>query len=191
MRIAIDLDNVIANFDDVLLNEYLKHDKELRNTGIINANADYIGKGMFDWTDEEEKSFYYSNIERMANELEPIKDAPAYIKKLKEDGNEIYIITGRDNGEYTNPYEDTRNWLDKYGIKYDKIILTNSHKKYEKAEECLKNGIEIMIDDSPRTCQEAIKKGIKVYTMNTRFNGKVQGLDRVSTWEEIYKKIYE
>ena len=34
MRIGIDIDNVISNFNDVLLKEYLKHDKELRNTGI-------------------------------------------------------------------------------------------------------------------------------------------------------------
>ena len=69
MKIGIDLDNVIANFDDVLLEEYIKYDKELRNTGIINENADYIRSGMFDWTEEEEKSFYYSNIERMAREF--------------------------------------------------------------------------------------------------------------------------
>jgi len=189
MKIAIDLDNVIANFDDVLLEEYIKHDKELRNTGIINENADYIGKGMFDWTDEEEKSFYYSNIERMANELEPIKDAPSYIKKLKEDGNEIYIISGRDNGEYKKPYEDTKNWLDKHDIPYDRIILTNAYQKHEKAEECLKHNISVLIDDSPKTCMEAMKRNIKVYTMNTRFNQKVQGLNRVSTWEEIYEKV--
>lgn len=191
MKIGIDLDNVIANFDDVLLKEYIKHDKELRNTGIINENADYIGKGMFDWTEEEEKSFYYSNIERMARELKPLKDAPLYIKKLKEEGNEIYIISGRDNGEYTNPYEDTKKWLEKYHIPYDELILTNAYQKHEKAEECLKHDIEIMIDDSTKTCQEAIKRGIKVFTMNTRFNRKVEGLDRVSNWEEIYEKISE
>lgn len=189
MKIGIDLDNVIANFDDVLLKEYIKHDKELRNTGIINENADYIGKGMFDWTEEEEKSFYYGNIERMARELKPLKDAALYIKKLKEEGNEIYIISGRDNGEYTNPYDDTKKWLDKYGIAYDKLILTNAYQKHEKAEECLKHNIDIMIDDSTKTCQEAINRGIKVFTMNTRFNRKAEGLDRVSNWEEIYKKI--
>ncbi|MGN1297486.1 MAG: hypothetical protein ACI4VH_03530 [Clostridia bacterium] len=39
MRIGIDIDNVISSFDNELLKEYLKHDKELRNTGIINENA--------------------------------------------------------------------------------------------------------------------------------------------------------
>ena len=30
IKIGIDIDNCISNFDDVLLKEYLKHDKELR-----------------------------------------------------------------------------------------------------------------------------------------------------------------
>ena len=63
MKIGIDIDNCISNFDDVLLKEYLKHDKELRNTGIINENPEYLRIGMFDWTDEEEKRFYNENIE--------------------------------------------------------------------------------------------------------------------------------
>ena len=34
-NIGIDIDNVISNFDEELLKEFLNHDKELRNTGII------------------------------------------------------------------------------------------------------------------------------------------------------------
>ena len=64
MKIGIDIDNVISKFNEALLEEYIKHDKELRNTGIINPKADYIRKGMFDWTEEEENDFYYNNIER-------------------------------------------------------------------------------------------------------------------------------
>lgn len=119
MKIGIDIDNCISNFDDTLLKEYLKHDKELRNTGIINENPEYLRKGMFDWTDEEENSFYKANIESFAEKLKPLEDSAYYIKKLKDDEHEIYIITGRNNGEYTNPYELTEKWLNKYDIIYD------------------------------------------------------------------------
>ena len=47
MKVAIDIDNVISNFNDTLLNEYLMHDKELRNSGIINKNAGYIRDGRY------------------------------------------------------------------------------------------------------------------------------------------------
>lgn len=38
MRIGIDIDNVISNFDEVLKKEFLIHDKDLRNTGIVDEN---------------------------------------------------------------------------------------------------------------------------------------------------------
>lgn len=40
----------------------------------------------------------------IATNLNLIKDSKKYIDKLKENGNKIIIITGRDNGEYSNPY---------------------------------------------------------------------------------------
>ncbi len=68
MKIGIDIDNVISNFNKVLLEEFLNHDKELRNTGIVNSDL-YITRGMFDWSKEELDEFYYNNIERIAKNL--------------------------------------------------------------------------------------------------------------------------
>ena len=158
MRIGIDIDNCISNFDDTLLKEYLKHDKELRNTGIINESPEYLRKGMFDWT-EEEKSFYNANIEEFVKKLKPLEDSSYYIKKLKEDGHEIYIITGRNNGEYTNPSELTKEWLAKYDIVYDRLIFTNAYDKHAKTEVCLKNNIDLMIEDSTRDNNISIEEG--------------------------------
>ena len=189
MRIGIDIDNVISNFDDTLLKEYLKHDKELRNTGIINENSEYLRKGMFDWTEKEEKSFYNANIEEFAKKLKPLEDVSYYIKKLKEDGHKIYIITGRDNGEYTNPYKLTEEWLNRYDIIYDKLLFTNAYDKHAKTEVCVENNIDLMIEDSTRISLDLINNGIKVFTMNTRYNQKEQSLDRVSKWKEIYERI--
>ena len=80
MKIGIDIDNVISNFNEVLLNEYIKHDKELRNNGIINKDA-YIRK-MFDWSLEEENTFYYNNIEKIAKSLNLIDGAKEHIDIL-------------------------------------------------------------------------------------------------------------
>ena len=38
-RIGIDIDNVISNFNEVLLEEFKKHDKELRNSGVVNKDV--------------------------------------------------------------------------------------------------------------------------------------------------------
>ena len=72
MRIGVDIDNVLSNFNEVLLNDYIRHDKEVRNNGIIKNNV-YI-REMFDWTKDEEQQYYNDNIERLAEFFEPIKD---------------------------------------------------------------------------------------------------------------------
>ncbi len=63
------------------------------------------------------------------------------------------------------------------------------YNKHEKAEICLKNNIDIMIEDSIETCINLINEGIETYTMNTRFNQNDLPLNRVSTWKEKYYKI--
>ena len=188
MRIGIDIDNVISNFNDELLKEYLEHDKKLRNTGIINENPHHITQGMFDWTKEENDDFYYNNIERIAKKLKPLSRAAEIISKLKNENNEIYIISSRDNGEYTNPKEMTEKWLSDNNIQYDVLILTY---KGEKGKICKENNIDIMIDDSINNCKDVSEYGIKVLLMETRYNKHVTEFEKVSNWREIYKKIKE
>ena len=186
MRIGIDIDNCISNFDDVLLEEYIKHDKELRNTGIINDKPYHITVGMFDWSKEENDDFYYNNIQRIAMSLKLLNNAKEVIDKLKADGNEIYIITSRDNGEYVNPEKMTREWLEKYEIYFDKLILTG---RYEKGPVCKENNIDIMIEDSIKNCEDIENNGVKCYIMNTRYNQEETRFERVKRWNEIYSKI--
>lgn len=188
MRIGIDIDNVISNFNEVLLSEYIKHDKDLRNTGIINENADYIRRGMFDWTKEEETEFYKNNIERIARNLDIIYGAKEYIDKLKSDGHYIYIITGRDNGEYTNPYNMTKEWLRKHDIYYDELILTDAYDSHAKSNICIENNINVMIDDSVRICKDCIRSGINTILMDTPYN-KYANIKRVNNWKEFYEYI--
>ena len=139
MRIGIDIDNVLSKFNEELLKAFLEHDKKLRNKGIINKEADFITKGMFDWSKDEIDSFYYNNIEKIAKNLKAIDKAPEYIEKLRKDGHIIFIISGRDNGEYSDAYQMTKDWLKKYRIQYDRLILTNAYNSIEKAKICINN----------------------------------------------------
>lgn len=189
MKIGIDIDNVISSFNIDLFNEYLEHDKNLRNNGIINPNASYIRKGMFDWTESEETDFYKNNIERIAKNLNTIDDASKYINKLKDEGHEIFIISGRDNGEYTNPYNMTIEWLNNNDVVYDELILTNSYKHYEKADICIKKNIDIMIDDSIRVCKACFDKRIKPILFDTEYNRGEESFKRVKNWKEVYEYI--
>ena len=186
MRIGIDIDNVISNFNDELLKEYLEHDKKLRNTGIINENPHHITQGMFDWTKEENDDFYYNNIERIAKKLKPLSRAAEIISKLKNENNEIYIISSRDNGEYTNPKEMTEKWLSDNNIQYDVLILTY---KGEKGKICKENNIDIMIDDSAGICRDCFENNITTLIMDKPCNREEKEITRVHNWKEIYEFI--
>ena len=188
MKIGIDIDNVISNFNDTLLTEYLLHDKELRNSGIINKNADYIRKGMFDWNENEETNFYKNNIERIAKKLGVIEGAKEYIDKLHDDGHIICIITGRDNGEYTEPYNMTKKWLEDNNIYYDDLILTDAYDKHAKTKQCLEHNIDIMIDDSVSICSDCVENGITTILMDTPYN-RYSNIQRVKSWKEFYRYV--
>lgn len=144
--------------------------------------------GMFDWTKAENDNFYYNNIERIAKKLKTLSKAAETISKLKNENNEIYIISSRNNGEYTNPKEMTEKWLNDNKIYYDRLILTD---KGEKGKICKENNIDIMIDDSANNCKDISEYGIKVYMMETRFNKNIAEFEKVSNWGEIYTKINE
>lgn len=186
MKIGIDIDNVISNFNEILLNEYIEHDKSLRGNGIINKDA-YIRK-MFDWSVEEEDLFYKNNIERIAKKLNIIDGAKEYIDKIKSDGNLIYIITGRDNGEYSDPINMTKDWLNKFNVYYDELLFTDAYDKKSKADICEKEQVDIMIDDSISMCTNCIDRGIKTFIMDTQYNKKAN-IPRVHNWKEIYEVI--
>ena len=190
MNIGIDIDNVISNFDGALKKEFLIHDKELRNTGIINPEA-HMTRGMFDWTDDEIWTFYLENIGRITPNLNVIEGAKEYIEKLKKDGHTIVIITGRDNGEYKDPHTMTKKWLKEKGIVYDKLIFTNGYKngKQGKAEKCLENDIDVMIDDSARICKECFQNNITTLIMDKPSNREAKEITRVHNWKEIYEFI--
>ena len=190
MNIGIDIDNVISKFDEALEEEFLKHDKELRNTGIINPNK-HMTEGMFDWTDEEVWSFYLENVERIAQNLDVKEGAKEYIEKLKKDGHTIVIITGRDNGEYTDPYNMTKKWLKEKEIPYDKLIFVNGYKndKQGKAAKCIENGIDIMIDDSRGICKECFQNNITTLIMDKPCNREIKEITRVYNWKEIYEFV--
>ena len=84
MRIGVDIDNVISTFNEELLEEFLKRNKELGYSDEINENADYITRGMFNWKDGEVEAFYRDNIERIVNKLNVKNGAKEYIDKCNQ-----------------------------------------------------------------------------------------------------------
>lgn len=187
MRIGLDIDNVILNTDDVLLEAFKKEDKNKRNKGIINRNADYFMSGMFDWTKDEVNSFLNENMERLAKNLVPIENAKKYMDLLLKEGHELYLVSNRTYPQYKCAFKTTEDNLKENNINYTKLFLTETN---DKSKEVLENNIDIFIDDRASNCMKLLEHGITCILFRTIYERRTfSNLDSVSNWKELYDKI--
>lgn len=113
--------------------------------------------------------------------------AAKYVTKLKEEGHEIIFITARTNRVYTDAQWISEEQLRRNHIPFDKVICTE-----EKAQRCIEEKIDILIDDTISHCEAAVKLGIQAIVINGKANkNKVTDLPRVDTWEEVYKLLQD
>lgn len=191
MRIGIDIDGVLTNMEEWQLeygSKYLYNNKyglNINNKAYFSGDAFEIeqdlddrlwAEGIFDYIKKPARNY--------ANEV---------IKKLRENGNEIYIITAR-NGNIK--YVDNINqeimekivleWLRENGIYYDKIFFTPE----DKVETCLNNNIDVMIEDSPTNIKD-ISKQIPVICFNAGYNEhcNFENVTRCYTWYDVLDKL--
>ncbi len=186
MRIGLDIDNVITDFDKKILEEFYKEDKNKRNSGIVNPDGNWI-KNCFDWSNEEVEEFFCANMEEFAKVFEPRENAKYYMDKLLQEGHKLYLISHRAYPHYNHPYKTTVKWLEDNKINYTKLILSESTNK---TKECKEHNIDIMFDDVRINCHELQANGIKTYLMATNYNTRnVEGLNIINNWEELYEVV--
>lgn len=186
MKIGLDIDNVITAFDERIYEEMLQEDKKKRNAGIVNPTGDWI-KYLLDWSQDEIDDFFNQNMERIAKDLKPKKDAKYYIDKLLKQGHEIYLISHRAYPHYQRPYETTVNWLKENRIEYTELVLTESTNKTKECKQCQ---VDIMFDDVQSNCHKLIEGGVNCYLVETKYNKKNrEGLKVVGSWKDIYQTI--
>lgn len=193
MNIGIDIDdttfitvNSMLKYADIYNEKILKKDKIKLDYGLIKNN--YYLESLYGWTKEIKFDFFNKYYKNILEECIPKNNSPEIINKLKNEGNKIYFITARlTNIKNCDSESITKDALNKYNIKYDKLIINASNKlKYVK-----ENNINIFIDDSYEVCKELFDNGIKTYLMTTKMNEAIDSgkIERVNNWNEIYEKI--
>lgn len=188
MKIGLDIDNVISNFDKKLIEELIKEDKNKRNRGIIKHNTTNIYE-MFDFSAEEIEELFCNKCEEWAKTLELNEGVKHFIDKIIADGDEIYLISHRVYPHYTNPFETTKQWLKDKEIKYTKLVISNGIDKTPDCKEC---EVDIMFDDSVDNCNKMILGGINCYLYrgkNMYDKTPYGNLRVVQNWEELYNEI--
>lgn len=193
MRIGIDIDGVLTNVEQYILDHISKYCVENNiEYNIGNSNYDYCKT--FNISKEIEKDFWTNHLEKYATNEKARPFASEIIKKLKEDGHEIYIITARwmtnvDNEVGNKMRKIVEKWLRENKILYDKLIFSKATKE-RKYQEIIENKIDLMIEDSPNNINE-ISKIIPVICYNAGYNKNCIGnqIIRCYSWYDIYNKI--
>ena len=191
MNIGLDIDGVLLELERFAIDYGTKFCIEENLDIKINIQEYWEGL-KFNWTEEQENKFWNKYIIKYFKQYQPREFASEIIKKLKKEGNKIYIITARNEEglpqeEYGKSQEITKTWLNENNIEYDKLIFTPDS---EKLEQCLKNNVEIMIEDSPTNIKNISEK-IPVIKYNCSYNENILGKNIITTysWYQIYDII--
>lgn len=190
MRIGIDIDGVLVDIERFTVDYGTKYCVE-NNLPIDITVGEYDENKAFHWTDEQDLKFWNQYLEYYATKYPARKFTSEVIKKLKEEGHEIYIVTARcEWGLPPESYGKMRTfvaeWLKENDIYYDKIIYTEG----SKLPYCVGNYVEVMIEDNPTNIKEVSTK-IPVLCFDCQYNRKIEGdnITRVYSWYDVYDKI--
>ena len=190
MRIGIDIDGVLTNIEEFIADYEVKFCYENNLSYRVNLNEYDEAKALGISAENCEK-FWNKYLKYYAKEYRARDFASEVIKKLKEEGHEIYIVTARNEwgltgDDYGKMKQFVKEWLKKNNIYYDKIVYTEE----TKLPYCVGNYIDIMIEDKPENVKEISTK-MPVLCYNCNYNADVKGknITRVYSWYDIYNKI--
>lgn len=185
MKIGVDVDNTITNTMPILKAYCRRYNDEVIKRNLEMNEKGYSSRTLYNWTPEENLVFCNKYLQEIVLQADIKENAREIIEKIKNEGNEIYIISARSEPTFIDPYNVTKGFLDRNNIVYDKIIV-NCEDKYTY---CKENGIDLIMDDEPQNVNP-ISEIIPVIVFEGLQNEDCKGENviKVNTWKEVYKE---
>lgn len=182
MTIGIDIDDVLTNTSQ-MIEEYLKK-YEKSGDGIK-----YIVEVMRgEIPTQNIKKFFMDYINEICKNVTLKSNAKDIIQKLLDRGHKIIFITSRGEKRFPGTEKTTLEYLKNNNVNYTDIIFNS----FEKQTDCIKNNIEIMIDDSVKNCELIKSAGIKTIVYTSEVNRNINtNIERIENWIELENKINE
>ena len=192
MRIGVDVDGVLTE-----LFKYVKKQGYIfakKNNFHVKYRKDALNTiDGFGWSKDVDRTFWYDLIWPYSVNCKCKRGASKYLHKLKNENNQIIIITRRHYAHIEDEIglkmrKNITDWFDKHNIPYDEIHYV--HSSHSKIDFVKLSKIDIMIDDSVENLEE-ISQIIPVICMHSPFNCKYKNdnMIRCYNWKEIYKAI--
>ena len=184
MNIAIDIDDTLTNSFDYFqpfVAEFFGADlSELKEKNISYGNLPNEWK-------PRELEFCRAYYDKAVAQTPFKPDAAEGVRKLRERGHKIFIITARTNSFYTDAYKTTVEELKNGNIVYDKLVCS-----MDKAAACVENRIDVLFDDMLYNVDAAIDAGVNAVLFTSKANVNAdKKYKRVNDWSEVLRFIDE
>ena len=188
MRIGIDIDGVILNSEELFRIKGELYDLlKLHKKGVINKKG-FLNSERYDWTNEELENFREKYFIEGTKEAPLMPGVKEVLELLRNDGHELIIITAR-GLTVKGMKEAGEKKLDESNLKFDKYYWSIENK----LDVCIKENIDVMIDDKASICKQISENKIKsLYfrNVNREILQENDYLKEVNNWGEIYRYIY-
>lgn len=190
MKIGIDLDGVVFDSEKVYRVYSELYDMlELKQNSKID-NTELRFQERFAWTEEQTEKFWKLYVRKVFKETEFMPGAKTVLKMLKEDGHKLIVITAR-GGTYKETIDITKDRLKEDGLYiFDKYYWAVE----DKSEICIKENVDIMIDDFYKICQSIANCKIKTIYLKDAPSKEIEENEYIKilyNWGEIYRYIKE
>ncbi len=194
MVLGIDIDDTITDTYEVMMSYAQEYTiNVLKKEPLINekTNCDnhFYMRDLNHWKDGEDLEFLKDYYEKIVVGVKPKTLALEYLEKLKKEGHKIILITARWKADYFDVRKRTEEWVKKYNVPYDKLII-NAENKLTVAKQ---ENVDVFIDDSFKNCTMIADSGIKTFMMDTRINRglEAKNIKRVYSWPHFYMMLKE
>ena len=194
MNIGIDLDGVLTDIQSFNLKHAPPFFKKKYNREIVDETP-YDIRDIFKCTEDEHRAYWTKHLLKYAITEPARKDAKHVIRKLRNDGHSIYIIskrvfTCRDDFLGKLMRSLVRNWLWRNGIRHKEIVFCDNDIPDSKGTACLDKQIDIMIYDEPINIESTAPIAIAI-CFDTSYNRNCEGknIHRAHNWNEVYRLI--
>lgn len=170
MRIGIDIDGTVNNFQDIA-SKYIEKEYGFKWDG----NSYEIYPNL---TSKEIHDFMSRHNQDFLNEVKPLEYARQGIVDLLNAKNQVFFITARDY----SVAEDTLQWLKKNKFMYTDIYFNCGNK----VATCKWKELDYMIEDCPYNLMELAKNNIPFIVYDQKYNQEIKGeVYRSNNWEHI------
>lgn len=191
MVFVFDIDDTLCDTDGYS-EKYILEFIAKNNLNIKqNAKVVRFAEMKFDWTEEEALAWYKTYGDQMALEFPLKPNAKETVNALHDMGHTIVLATARATDWHVEPERITLEWLDKNGIKYDKIYLG----RVDKEQICIDENADVFVDDDIKICTKVlVHTKTKAYLTKTDFNStfeKPAGLETIENLAQLLEKEEE